>query len=192
MRFNPRTHMGCDLSNSFAPGTIAWFQSTHPHGVRRYFGGILRDRPVSIHAPTWGATRQTVQAVGCHRVSIHAPTWGATLGPVSAGGRGWFQSTHPHGVRRGRAYSDVTVVEFQSTHPHGVRLTRKSSVLRTWGFNPRTHMGCDPRLSPHRSATACFNPRTHMGCDCQIGHGRNIGDWFQSTHPHGVRPRCWS
>ena len=55
------------------------FQSTHPHGVRlrrRRRGG--RGSPVSIHAPTWGATMYFLKYSECHSVSIHAPTWGAT------------------------------------------------------------------------------------------------------------------
>ena len=36
-RFNPRTHTGCDLRISrHRPSTVLSFQSTHPHGVRRY------------------------------------------------------------------------------------------------------------------------------------------------------------
>ena len=55
--FNPRTHTGCDCiysTGSFCPMT---FQSTHPHGVRRIqYRNDIRNLPVSIHAPTRGAT----------------------------------------------------------------------------------------------------------------------------------------
>ena len=98
--FNPRTHMGCDLA-ALQQYYAEKFQSTHPHGVRlvcdRYGVTLLS---VSIHAPTWGATRKkdgfeagdcgfnprthmgcdygdTYKRVGTI-VSIHAPTWGAT------------------------------------------------------------------------------------------------------------------
>ena len=56
--FNPRTHTGCDLRISrHRPSTVLSFQSTHPHGVRRYvIRRILRRAVVSIHAPTRGAT----------------------------------------------------------------------------------------------------------------------------------------
>jgi len=33
---------------------------------------------VSIHAPTWGATKLIVRSRSSLIVSIHAPTWGAT------------------------------------------------------------------------------------------------------------------
>ena len=58
----------------------AWFQSTHPRGVRRGIRGAGAARvQVSIHAPAWGATNQTI-------------TDGSTLTE--------FQSTHPRGVRQ--------------------------------------------------------------------------------------------
>ena len=79
-RFNPRTHTGCDLRISrHRPSTVLSFQSTHPHGVRRYvIRRILRRAVVSIHAPTRGATAK-----------------GFAIAP-----RKTFQSTHPHGVRQ--------------------------------------------------------------------------------------------
>jgi len=62
-------------------------------------------------------TRQTPLAV-----SIHAPTWGATKGLENIIAYAEFQSTHPHGVRQ--EYEKLIAQEqaFQSTHPHGVRL----------------------------------------------------------------------
>ena len=78
---------------------LAMFQSTHPHGVRLDARLLRLGEVVSIHAPTWGATRNNPYLVngigfnprthmGCDRVkiklfgqvrvSIHAPTWGAT------------------------------------------------------------------------------------------------------------------
>ena len=77
------------------------FQSTHPRGVRLLVRNPCNHRGgVSIHAPTWGATRYWTKQkplaicfnprthVGCDvklvayrnciSVSIHAPTWGAT------------------------------------------------------------------------------------------------------------------
>ena len=109
---------------------------------------------------------------------------------------------------------------FQSTHPHGVR--RGIGVIAGYGigFNPRTHTGCDPILfrtgfgrfvsihaptrgatcgassivalltvsihAPTRGATPAserrqigfvgFNPRTHTGCDAFIGE--ELGEGF--------------
>ena len=55
--FNPRTHTGCDRVKDKITGQSYEFQSTHPHGVRlpasrRYIKVLV----VSIHAPTRGAT----------------------------------------------------------------------------------------------------------------------------------------
>ena len=106
-------------------------------------------------------------------VSIHAPTQGAT--------------TSPNGRRRS--------TQRQSTHPRRVRPSlRRALPLRPWRFNPRTHAGCDLRVSRffmpsrvfqsthprrvRRSAAAipcsicCFNPRTHAGCDISSGGSR--------------------
>ena len=55
--FNPRTHAGCDVVDAVPTITAFEFQSTHPRRVRP--GGVpayRRPGPVSIHAPTQGAT----------------------------------------------------------------------------------------------------------------------------------------
>ncbi len=83
-RFNPRTHMGCDFKAIVLLGkydvsihaptwdatesmgvllSLASFQSTHPHGMRRCGYGLFHeDGSVSIHAPTWDATQPAVRA----------------------------------------------------------------------------------------------------------------------------------
>ena len=56
------------------------FQSTHPHGVRHgIILGIYSCVPVSIHAPTRGATYCRCYQIDDYQVSIHAPTRGATV-----------------------------------------------------------------------------------------------------------------
>ena len=59
---------------------VETFQSTHPHGVRQYtpYQGNSH-KEVSIHAPTRGATQQSLNFVNSSVVSIHAPTRGATF-----------------------------------------------------------------------------------------------------------------
>ena len=76
--FNPRTHVGCDTD----------------------VNGQSRLGFISIHAPTWGATR------------------GHKLLPTTIK----FQSTHPRGVRPSRVMRKTSPFLFQSTHPRGVRL----------------------------------------------------------------------
>ena len=143
-RFNPRTHMGCDFVMMVQLLMILSFQSTHPHGVRQRSERIIcvsgkvsihaptwgatRDltplvlyRGVSIHAPTWGATPTGVKKLPRSEVSIHAPTWGATFAEEFTLFSRMFQSTHPHGVRHVRQRKYNILLWFQSTHPHGVR-----------------------------------------------------------------------
>ena len=77
---------------------------------------------------------------------------------------------------------------FQSTHPHGVRPCQTPHLSHPkWGFNPRTHTGCDIHFFLVITYIYGFNPRTHTGCDGAYT-SPYLGDYgFQSTHPHGVR-----
>ena len=98
--FNPRTHVGCDMSLAICPRQYPMFQSTHPRGVRQSAAEFRKNRAlVSIHAPTWGATSTLVNRVNAYLVSIHAPTWGATTQTATSATETVFQSTHPRGVR---------------------------------------------------------------------------------------------
>ena len=116
---------------------------------------------ISIHAPTWGATRKPGDGDRSGEISIHAPTWGAT-------------DNYPTGT---------TANQFQSTHPRGVRLILRNSHSQTCYFNPRTHVGCDVLpllLFPER---IYFNPRTHVGCDEDSAHTKaELWDFNPRTH----------
>ena len=99
-RFNPRSHMGSDVSRLVL---------------------VNPDAEVSIHAPTWGATDMQDDIDRFNEVSIHAPTWGATeLGTYNAFNQ-VFQSTLPHGERPPAAPYYRMLRAFQSTLPHGER-----------------------------------------------------------------------
>ena len=167
--FNPRTRVGCDVSDAAKAHYSTMFQSTHPRGVRRVHCAAPAPRSrcfnprtrvgcdprsyiivnalnaVSIHAPAWGATTATLACWRCQKVSIHAPAWGATM------------SCRP----------DIEI-------PHG--------------FNPRTRVGCDAQCRPDIEAPHGFNPRTRVGCDPLHQLPPLAGFLFQSTHPRGVRP----
>ena len=55
--FNPRTLVGCDRGDWKVFKSRKGFQSTHPRGVRLFLCPWLLPRlPISIHAPSWGAT----------------------------------------------------------------------------------------------------------------------------------------
>ena len=106
--FNPRTRVGCDGMTSGSMRPSAWFQSTHPRGVRlRHQSRPSPHGRVSIHAPAWGAT------VAVHVAQIISQRFNPrTRVGCDNSSPGWcrtpkmFQSTHPRGVRR-RAWADT-------------------------------------------------------------------------------------
>ncbi len=77
--FNPRSHKGSD---PFSPRRFlkySRFQSTLPQGERHFtILHIAATLPISIHAPTRGATNDTATYTDAQLISIHAPTRGAT------------------------------------------------------------------------------------------------------------------
>ena len=125
-------------------------------------------------------------------------------------GSGWFQSTHPHGVRHSRTPC-VLSMYYVSIHAptRGATGHEKGGDPLYGSFNPRTHTGCDAHISISLSYHASFNPRTHTGCDdlliTKFDHNESFNPRthtgcdscktcnkssrkrFQSTHPHGVR-----
>ena len=136
--------MGCDTAKAGDLLPVYWFQSTHPHGVRRRQSAMSLPttcfnprtrmgcdiRHARVHRHVWRFNPRT--RMGCDFASLIAST------PLSE-----FQSTHPHGVRRSVIFPIPSTCEFQSTHPHGVRHRTSGDVQVTQSFNPRTRMGCD-------------------------------------------------
>ena len=105
-----------------APSVKRAFQFTRPRGARLPLHGfVLRDEPVSIHAPTGGATgggRETPYATG---VSIHAPTGGATVADGKLSVASGVSIHAPTGGATNRAALKDYVREFQFTRPRGAR-----------------------------------------------------------------------
>ncbi len=144
-------------------------------------------RPISIHAPTWGATARLAAQCLLQGISIHAPTWGATDNFEHYDYESKFQSTHPRGVRHNNRRTPIGLIAFQSTHPRGVRHNKpkpqrqsfKISIhAPTWGATvcPLTNIlilqfqsthprGVRPTSLSHNGNPLNFNPRTHVGCD---------------------------
>ena len=97
------------------------FQSTHPHGVRptsslKSMTGY--DFNPRTHVGCDSTTLPTPLEI---KISIHAPTWGATKSCSGTIASEIFQSTHPRGVRLSGGQGVVMRLSFQSTHPRGVR-----------------------------------------------------------------------
>ena len=143
--FNPRTHVGCDLDfqgNGRHPGNF---------NPRTHVG--CDEDSAHTKAELWDFNPRT--HVGCDLLKSSTE-----FVPFL------FQSTHPRGVRptggrlqaRGRAIS-IHAPTWGATQP----TARRSPS--PWHFNPRTHVGCDLRISAAATLTFYFNPRTHVGCD---------------------------
>ncbi len=101
-------------------------------------------------------------------ISIHAPAWGAT-------------NDDPYRLRlwlgfnpRARMGRDLIVV---------------SSILISHSFNPRARMGRDFRRRSTSASSSSFNPRARMGRDLSGVVFSVLSLPFQSTRPHGARPR---
>ena len=76
--FNPRTHVGCDVNVVFGHLAYKNFNPRTHVGCDINNNGVQKAWIISIHAPTWGATRYKVSRYQRSAISIHAPTWGAT------------------------------------------------------------------------------------------------------------------
>ena len=146
-RFNPRAHAGRDFWRALA-AALAWCFNPRAHAGRD--GGSRPKQP------------------GREPVSIHAPTRGAT-GVLRTGRSASrpFQSTRPRGARRGAArWRSPTRSRF-NPRAHAGRDTCQQGVIAppdsvsihapTRGATRARQPGCVP--------TACFNPRAHAGRD---------------------------
>ena len=101
-----------------------------------------------------------------------------------------FQSTPPHGRRRGQILRQFEVLRFQSTPPHGRRPSPRINCLTSSsGFNPRLRTGGDGHRPAGRrqragvSIHASAREATHRRPGFRVDAAR-----FQSTPPHGRRP----
>ena len=147
--------------------------------------------PISIHAPTWGATVIGVELISIAQfqsthprgvrpasegnfgtpllISIHAPTWGATDGNRGSPNSDIFQSTHPRGVRPFIWSFLRNWTLFQSTHPRGVRLQNSPENADALKFQSTHPRGVRRDQLVCHSGIVDFNPRTHVGCDIVLG-----------------------
>ncbi len=76
--FNPRSRTGSDQQHQSSWHTNTEFQSTLPHGERRFMLNGVNEFLISIHAPARGATECKTLGDYDKIISIHAPARGAT------------------------------------------------------------------------------------------------------------------
>ena len=187
--FNPRSHVGSDISATpTSAGTLRFNPRSH---VGSDFTKLLRSAAVavSIHAPTWGATKCIGWRCCARKVSIHAPTWGAT--PYASGEIGQERSFNP----RSHVGSDTNIntsvcFKFVSIHAptwgatlcmvFAIILRMVSIHAPTWGATCVTvyvgrnllyvsihapTWGATPRFLARFNVYRSFNPRSHVGSD---------------------------
>ena len=121
--FNPRSRMGSDRAKIAVSWPSKCFNPRSHTGSDTHVRKAHQGKLVSIHAPTWGATRIHKPGISVWGVSIHAPTWGATASgrvvPV-------LQGVSIHAPTWGATSADTRTpfpYLFQPTLPHGERLS---------------------------------------------------------------------
>ena len=150
--FNPRAHVGRDYIYQLPVQQLCLFQSTRPRGARPAIAMKFSTRNVSIHAPTWGATKTmmcTTRACVCFNPRAHVGR--DCIKPLQLITRIVFQSTRPRGARLHQTLA--------AHHAH-----RVSIHAPTWGAT----LSC----RCHKNKPSCFNPRAHVGRDLQQGAHR--------------------
>ena len=107
--FNPRTHTGCDVINTLLVRLLQEFQSTHPHGVR------LRARSYQEKRVCFNPRTHT----GCDALS-----------PRPRYRYRWCFNPRTHTGCDTPSYHYTRWIQvFQSTHPHGVRQCAKLHII---------------------------------------------------------------
>ncbi len=188
--FNPRARTGRDFPDA----------------------GLLATMDVSIHAPARGATVQTGRSGVARGVSIHAPARGAT-GLLRHSDR-FAPRFNPRArtVRdRGPVATEVPQIQFQSTRPHGARPRNLPTVPRivpvsihapargaTYNLLLHHYYSCVSIHAPARGATCnlvrgCVDVHVSIHAPARGATSYDTATktlvMFQSTRPHGARPR---
>ena len=121
------------------------FQPTLPHGERRHAAAYLRTRECFNPRSHMGSDADIYKRLKDKFVSIHAPTWGATYQNIL--GRTWlrFQSTLPHGERLSVSDLPLCSRSFNPRSHMGSDTWTELFTVAAQSFNPRSHMGSDEK-----------------------------------------------
>ena len=137
-----------------------------------------------------GRDRDLITACGILvKVSIHAPTWGATKDWFYKTAEEMFQSTRPRGARHHSITQAKHPFQFQSTRPRGARLDGIARVLTMGMFQSTRPRGARPYIFVESVALNKFQSTRPRGA--RLLTELKIGDpvKFQSTRPRGARPK---
>ncbi len=169
-------------------GAMSWFQSTRPHGARQQ-SSALGSECVRFNPRARTGRDVRLHAVrGCEVVSIHAPARGATPDGGAYSYEALFQSTRPHGARRGRALGAV---------PQGsVSIHAPARGATPWTRCPRVRWTVSIH-APARGATgglSCHGAYSSVSIHAPARGATSVTRakalqvaQFQSTRPHGAR-----
>ena len=122
-------------------------------------------------------------------VSIHAPTWGATYANANNASSNSFQSTLPHGERQASAAFSLGLFCFNPRSRMGSDQSDGRDTSKNRCFNPRSRMGSDScfvdlfvRQIPVSTHAPAWGATRHAKSNphCVM---------FQPTLPHGERLR---
>ena len=225
--------MGCDKAVNAPVSLTCVFQSTHPSGVRRrrcrcwrswcHFNPRTpvgcdscprvwwRTRPISIHAPQWGATDVSQLAEFLESISIHAPQWGATsMVTVRPSRRRYFNPRTPVGCDPFLAShvidGEISIHAPQWGATGHVRLVERPADLisihapqwgatnhaipqhATIGFQSTHPSGVRPAETAQNNKSNLFQSTHPSGVRLNHAIPQHATIGFQSTHPSGVRP----
>ena len=190
--FNPRSHMGSDTVRFILISPIP-FQSTLPHGERRLSGRNPHFPSQFQSTLPHGERLIKEQRMKKQKdISIHAPTWGATSRSDAELTAELFQSTLPHGERHLRRLACVLHFYFNPRSHMGSDLTNASAPVIQVHFNPRSHMGSDMESKGRVGLRYDFNPRSHMGSDNSSPYGLKNQSYFNPRSHMGSDAMTWA
>ncbi len=166
--FNPRARVGRDTLCPRCEEREEKFQSTRPRGARLKAQTMQQaERPVSIHAPAWGATSQW-----------RIRSWQALrFNPRARVGRD--RNTHPCSASNSRFNPRARV-------GRDTRERRRMKWQR--GFNPRARVGRDTPSRRSRIWQSPFQSTRPRGARPSVMAAQQHLHRFQSTRPRGARP----
>jgi len=165
--FNPRAHVGRDIAKTKVKVEFAGFNPRAHVGrdVPVARGGVVEE--VSIHAPTWGATRFTARPIPsglCFNPRAHVGRDAEVLNISQSTIQ--FQSTRPRGARL-LAFVVLTHCNGVSIHAPTWGATGAKAALQNFfiEFQSTRPRGARRNSNYYRTHTKCFNPRAHVGRD---------------------------
>ena len=169
--FDPRSRVGSDALVIVPVQVPEAFRSTLPRGERR----------------RWRISS------ACRHVSIHAPAWGATMDSLRRRGVGIsFRSTLPRGERRFAPPGFFMLPSFDPRSRVGSDPSRGRVARLLGGFDPRSRVGSDNQGGRRNGSLTKFRSTLPRGERRPVTVPMAAPSTFRSTLPRGERPRAMS